>query len=246
MQNRSFLTYDIQVMPSRFIGVETRGSSYITTFNDFEHLTARDTDVWLGHFAGGDINKLFAMGILDGDPRFYNPSQAITRGEFTTMLVKAIKLPIEPVATPRPGNNRNVTVNIVFPDVLSDRPDFPYIMAAFNARLALGRGNGHFQPDSTLTREEVVVLMVRALGLTNLGLSPTPLTMYVDDDDISAWAKQSVYAASRLGLIYPDQYGNLNPQRNVTKAEAAALIVRLIEYMRYDLQTDYSDFLQFF
>jgi hypothetical protein len=88
--------------------------------------------------------------------------------------------------------------------------------------------------------------MVRALGLTSMGLNPTPMTAFADDERISSWAKQSIDAASRLGLVFSDQYGNFNPQQVVTKGEAAAFIVRLIDYMRHDLHTDYADHLLFY
>ena len=244
MQNRSFLTYDVIVYPQHFSGMPTRGTAYIRAFNRHEHLVSRDTSVWRGHFAEANINQLFAMDILRGDPRFFVPGDAITRSEFVQMLVRSIKLPLVPVPT-QTGTARNpVQINIVFPDVMHDRPDFPYVMAAYNARLALGRGNGHFEPDSRLTREEVITLMVRALGLTNLGSGV--ITPFSDNYYISPWAMESVDAAVRLGLVAPDSYGYIHPQQIVTKAEAAAWIVRFIEYMRHDLQADYTEHLLFF
>ena len=242
MANQSGLQYDITVLPARFQDVVRSGGATISTYNTFEQLMAPDVSFLKGHFAEADVSKLFAMGVLEGDAKFFQPSQQITRGQFVTMLVKALKLPIDTSYQNQTGRTKNnVTVNVVFPDVMPDRADFPYIMAAYNAGLAIGRGNGHFQVDSPIERQEAFVLLVRALGLSNLGLEPTPITPYMDDASISSWAKKDIYAGSRIGLFKGDTRGNVNPHANVSKAEAAAIVNRLVEYMRTGLRLDYTE-----
>lgn len=242
MQNKSGLQYDITVLPRQFYQTPVSGSAAITTYNSFEQLFAPNLSHLKGHFAESDIKKLYSMGILDGDTSLYVPSQAITRGEFTTMLVKAIKLPIDTsYQTQSTRGKKAVAINIVFPDVPPERPDYPYIMAAYEAELAFGRSNGNFYVDSSIQREEAFVMIMRALGLSNLGLEPTSVTPYVDDANIAPWAKKDIYAATRLRLISPDDEGKIYPKNMLTKAEAATMINRLIEYMRSDLQLDYTD-----
>ena len=85
------------------------------------------------------------------------------------------------------------------------------------------------------------MILLRSLGLENLGLDPTPVTLFTDDAQIASWAKREIYAAERIGLISQDADGKINPRANVTKAEAAALINSLISYMRNELQRDYTD-----
>ncbi len=124
--------------------------------------------------------------------------------------------------------------------MLETREDYKYIMAAYDVGLAIGRDNGHYYPDAPVTREEALVILLRTIGLSNLGLDPTPITTFVDDAKISKWAKQEIYAANRIGLITGGSDGRISPKLYVTKAEAAALTNKLIDYMREDMQVDYG------
>ncbi len=238
ISNESGLMYNVYITPPKYYNVTKSGQTDIQAFNTFEQLVAPDTSYLKGNFAEYDIKKLFAMGILDGDPKHYQPSQAITRGQYVEMLAKAIKLDTTKFEGTT-GSKKNPTA-IVFPDVPSTRDDYKYIMAAYESGLTIGRENGHYYPDATLTREEAIVILLRALGLESLGLDTTPVTPFVDDAKISGWAKRNIYAAQRIGLISGDANGKFNPQTFVTKGEAAALVNRLIDYMRDDLQADYG------
>ena len=244
MQNYSGLSYDIYSMPKgNTYDVPATGTLSIDTFNNFEQLIAPDLGFLKGHFAEADIKKLFAMQILEGEPTYYQPSQAITRGQFVSMLVKAVKLPIEDTeaTTKKKKKKKTEVVNVVFPDVTQDRTEYPYIMAAYKSGLAVGRDNGHFYTDSPIERQEAIVILLRTLGLETLGLEPSSITSFVDDKYIANWARKEVYAATRLGIIAGDADGNFRPKSYVSKAEAAAFVNRLVNYMRTDLQTDYTE-----
>jgi len=114
-------------------------------------------------------------------------------------------------------------------------------MSAFRSGIAYGRNDGNFHVDVPIPREEVVVTLIRALGLENVAPNPAPITPFVDGMQISDWARREVYAAHSLGLIQGDENGNFRPRELVTKAEAAAFINRFIDYMREDLVRDYSE-----
>ncbi len=235
MQNKSGLNYNIYVMPPQFAyNNNASGNISIPSFNTFEQLIVPDMSYLKGHFAEEDIKKLFSMQILTGDPKFYKPNQAITRGQFTKMLVKAIKLPIENV-------QQNGPIQLVFSDVMPDREEYPYIMAAYNAGLAFGKTDGKYHIDDPIERQEAIVILLRTLGLEHLGLDPTPITPFTDDKYIEPWAKKEIYAANRIGIISGDDEGKFKPQAFISKAEAAAIVNRLINYMRYDMQVDYTE-----
>ena len=238
ISNTSSLSYDLFVKPTSMYFVEDKGSMNIQSYNSFEQLTAPDTAFLKGHFAEADINKLFSMRVLEGNTRHFQPAQAMTRGELVEALAKAVKLPVEEVVT---SKTKKKTLKVVFPDVLPDRAEYRWIMAAYNEGLAIGRDQGNFYVDSPVSRQEAIVILVRTLGLENLGLDPTPMTSFTDDAQIAAWAKKEIYAAQRLGIISGDVDGKLNPLTNISKAEGAALLNRLINYMRHDLVTDYTE-----
>lgn len=238
MQNKSGLSYNIYVLPPQFTyTTPTSGNVSVPSFNTFEQLVAPDISYLKGHFAEEDIKKMFAMQVLTGEPKFYKPNEAITRGQFTQMLVKAIKLPIDS----NTKSNKKASVDVVFSDVLPERQEYPYIMAAYKAGLVVGKDNNNFAIDEPIERQEAIVILLRALGLEHLGLDPTPITSFTDDKYIDNWAKREVYAANRIGIVSGDENGKFNPKLFINKAEAAAIINRLINYMRYDMQVDYTE-----
>jgi len=241
IQNKSGLSYNIYVLPNKYTySVEKSGSIAVDVFNSFEQLIAPDVSFLKGHFAEDDIKKLFSMQVLEGEPKFYQPDQAITRGQYVQALAKAVKLPVD---KPTSGKSpkKGAVIDIIFPDVLPEKFEYPYIMAAYKYGLAVGRDNGQFYVDSPIQRQEAIVILMRTLGLENLGLEPTPITSFTDDEQIADWAKKEVYAANRLGIISGDINGKFRPKDYVSKAEASAFVNRLITYMRSDLQTDYTE-----
>ncbi|GHU51339.1 hypothetical protein AGMMS49975_04420 [Clostridia bacterium] len=236
MSNDSGLAYNV------FGNTPTSGTVSVLSPNTFEQLIAPDMSFLRGNPAEDDIKRLFAMQILEGEPKFYIPNQAITRKQFTAAVVKALKLPVtvSAQASSNAAKRNRSPVVLLFPDVTQNDPYFDYIRAAYESGIAIGRSNGMFYGDSSLEMQEALVIMLRSLGLENLGLDPTPETVFVDDADVADWAKRELYAAERIGLISADADGKINPKRIITKAEAAALINHLTEYMRSDLRTDYT------
>lgn len=238
MQNFVGLRYDILVAPNFMWEEPTSGSISISTPNTFEQLPAPDLTFLRGNAAEDDIRRLFSTRVLTGDPRFFQPSHAITRGQFVAAVTRAIRLPITPVPAPR---GRVQPDTSIFADVPNTRPEYPYIMAAHEARLAIGRANSMFYFDYPIDRQEAFMIMVRALGLTQLGLNPTPVTSFMDDALIANWARREVSVAQLIGLAVPDADGFFHPTRQLSNGEAANIINELIEYMRVGLVSDYAE-----
>ncbi len=236
--NESGLRYDYLSRPSDMYLVPLEGGLNIRSYNSFEQLIPPYLDFIKGHWAYSDISKLFSLGVLTGETSYFLPEQAITRGQYTSMLAKAIKLDTSEYDTA--GSNKK-PIKIAFGDVTEQRKEYPEIMSAYDSGLAVGRADGLYYPDGLITRQEAIVILLRTIGLENLGLDPTPMTSFVDDEEVDSWAKRELYAAERIGLISKDEEGKIYPKAIVSKAEASAFTNRLIDYMRYDMEQDYAD-----
>ena len=240
-QSFAGLRYDIFIRPHFMWDEPLSGTLNLQTENVFEQLFAPDLSFLRGHPAEDDIHRLFAMEILTGEPHFFIPEQAMTRGQFITALVRAIKLPVQDVEQPR-GNRRNAPEPVVlFEDVTSERPEFRYIQAAVDAGIAQGREGGTFHFDYMISRQEAITTIIRALGLTNIGINPTVVTPFADSNYIASWAMRDISVAFMLGIISPDQNGNLHPSRAISNAEAATLLNHLIDYLRVGIVMNYAD-----
>lgn len=240
-QSFAGLRYDIFNRPQFMWDVPASGTHSMETFNVFEQLPAPDLTFLRGNPAEDDIHRLFAMQILQGDPRFFVPNQAITRGQFLTALARAIKLPVEEVELPRVRRGQEPVALMLFSDVSSNRPEFRYIQAIQRAGIAFGRADGKFYFDYPISRQEAIVTTIRALGLTNLGLNPTVVSPFVDSDDIAYWAIRDVNVALMLDIIAPDADGNFYPRRAMSNGEAAAMFNHLLEYLRNGIVRHYSE-----
>ncbi|MCL1998709.1 MAG: S-layer homology domain-containing protein [Turicibacter sp.] len=238
MQNNVGLRYDILFAPNFMWDVPRTGVVSMDIPNAFEQLPAHDLSFLHGNSAEDDIRRLFSTQILNGDPRFFQPGHAITRGQFVAAVARAVRLPLEPEPTARARLQPDTSV---FADMPRERPEYPYIMAAYRAGLAVGRANSMFYSDFPIDRQEAMMIMVRALGLTSMGLNPTPMTPFADDPLIAPWARREVSVAYMIGLAVPDQNGFFNPTRQLTNAEAANIINELVEFMRVGLISSYAD-----
>ena len=162
-----------------------------------------------GHWAQGVISELIKAGAISGYPDgSFRPDSSITRAEFAAVLVKALKL------EPRSG--------VTFSDTVGHWAQVSIETAAGHG-IVSGYENGSFGPDNLITREQMAVMIVKAADLS-AGEGKT----FTDAGQIGAWAKTAVAAASGNSIIsgYPD--GSFRPQANATRAEAAAVIVKIL------------------
>ena len=89
----------------------------------------------------------------------------------------------------------------------------------------------YFYPDRTVSREEFVVMAMNSLGMRDL--AQVEKTVFSDDKEISADARNYIGAAYELGFIKGEmtESGALcfDPDRPITKAEAACILSRMID-----------------
>lgn len=188
-----------------------------------------------GNPAETQIKKMYSLKIFEENPYTFSTKRIVTKKEYVAMLVKALRIPL-----PEEKSSRKATTPEVSPfmDIKTSDPYYPYMRAAYDVGLVDG---GWLNGNSYLTREILYVLNIKAIGLQRLGLGTADAyTPFIDDQQITAWAKGGIYAASKLGLITP-QNGYVFPKKLVTQAECATFLNQLIDYLRYDLQKDYND-----
>jgi hypothetical protein len=128
----------------------------------------------------------------------FSPDKEVSRGEFLTMLVKALELPVEDEA---------------LDTVSQDAPQWlrPYLAAALRSGLTNGI------PDATdfraaITQAEAAVLVQNALDLANPGEETV-----MAEDTIPQWARMAVEALAGAGI-------QMEADKPLTRADAAQLL----------------------
>jgi len=168
------------------------------------------------HWAARDIQWGYQYGLLQGNTKTaFDPDMEINRAMFVTMLGRLEGIDPAQYAD-RP-----------FADVEADSWYAPYVTWAWSRGLIQGRDDAHFDPFSSITREETAVLLQRLPGTQgNYYSQAQPFT---DQTQASVWASDSLTAVRSSGLMrgYPE--GDFAPHRPLTRAEAAALLHRLAQ-----------------
>ncbi len=204
-----------------------------------------------GHWAKEDVGIITGLGIMSAG-NYFGPSIKMTRGEFARALARTLELTEEETQTtqkaaPRfqlpwgtPSGGEDSQEESLFDDVSEDSTYYKDIKAVYENGLLSGTGNGCFSPDTPLTKAQAVVACIRALGFQNQGMSYATQP-FRDDGSIPSWAKEAYYTAYSIGLVSPDAFGYANPNQVLTRAEAASMMHRFIQYLQDDLRYEYRD-----
>lgn len=166
------------------------------------------------------VDFLYDHGITRGlSAGQYGPESSIRRGDFALMLYDAFAL-------------RTITSSGAFVDV----PPGAYYAAAVNALYARGIvsgvGNGQYAPDSTLTRQDAIVMVqraMRAIGWDADNGYASALTGYSDGGSVSGYAQGAMALAVQRGYL-PITGGWLNPQQPLTRVDMAEILHRVLTY----------------
>ena len=238
IRSEGVLNYNILQGNASLDAEDHSGTLNIASSPTIEQLPVPTTLRLNGHPAEPQIKKMFSMKIFDENASQFSPNQIVTKKEYVTMLVKALRIELPEEKSNKKKKSKKTEEVSIFTDLSLNDPSYKYAVAAYNAGLIEGTT---FGGDVYLTREMMYLLNVRAIGLLRLGIGTADAyTPFVDDNQISSWAKPAIYAASKIGLITPEN-GYIFPSKKVTKAECATFLNQLIDYLRYDLQKDYNE-----
>ncbi|HEY9611054.1 S-layer homology domain-containing protein, partial [Allocoleopsis sp.] len=115
----------------------------------------------------------------------------------------------------------------VFSDVPADFWASSAIRVAAGMGFISGFPDGTFRPQQNLTRVQALVSLVSGLGLS--GGNPNLLVFYSDRAQIPSYATEAIATATQRRLVvnYPKP-NQLDPMRNITRAEIAAWIYQAL------------------
>jgi hypothetical protein len=152
----------------------------------------------------------------------YEPDRSITRAEFAAIVVRALGL-------------RQGTEDSSFGDVSLTDWFNGYVDTATEYALITGYEDGSFCPSNTITREQAMAIIARAMKLTGDNVSLTDsevgtiLSRYTDKTNVSGYAKESVAACLKTGIVTGKTATTISSKDYVTRAEVAVLVQRLLQ-----------------
>lgn len=172
-----------------------------------------------GHWAESDIQNMIKKNVVQvgGDNKFY-PNREITRAEFAVFLVRTL------------GLGENVQGSKNFKDVTSDKSYYREVLAAANSGIVAGVSADRFNPDAKITRQEMAVMLDRALKYAKVSVQPNQalINKFADGKQIAAWAKNSVSVAVATNLIGGRENNSFAPKSFASRAEAVVILHRFL------------------
>lgn len=169
------------------------------------------------HWAKTAIEKLASKLIAQGvTADTFAPNRSITRAEFAALLVRALGL-------------RGQGQTNSFSDVPASSWYADVVGTAAEYGLVKGMSDGSFRPGDVITREQMAVMIANAYALVSGRVTAAPAANFSDSGDIHAWAADSVALAVQQGLMQGQRADAFVPLATATRAEAAAVLDRLLE-----------------
>ncbi|MDK2985702.1 MAG: hypothetical protein PWQ96_1344 [Clostridia bacterium] len=105
--------------------------------------------------------------------------------------------------------------------------------------LVQGYHDGTFRPDAEITREEMAVILSRAIKYTGFSINLDGkeierfLEKFADQDQISSWAKESIALAAKVEIINGYHDGTFAPNKDTTRAESVVMLARMLKLIGF-------------
>lgn len=175
-----------------------------------------------GHWAKADIELLASKLIVNGaSDTSYSPQSAVTRAEFASLLVRALGLTETKAAS--------------YTDTKGSEWYAAAVGAAAKAGIIDGFEDGTFRAQATITREQMSVMIARAMTLAGKAgaADAKSLASFSDNQTISGWAKDAVAQAASAGIVNGMADQTFQPKQQASRAEAAVMLKRLLQAIQF-------------
>ncbi len=184
-------------------------SATVKIVNNAKHFVDID-----GHWAKSDVDYVTARELFNGvDATHFAPDTTMTRGMMATVLFRL-------------DGEVKSGKSVDFSDVVADDWFAAAVDWAAEAGVINGYTDGTFGPNSSITREELVVMVYRYAGAP--AVNGKDLNGFTDADDVADWAAAAMTWAIQNGIIQGKGNDILDPKGNATRAEVSAVLQRYV------------------
>ncbi len=183
-------------------------------WNEGEHFYS---DVNASDWFYEDVKKAEKLGLFEGFPDgSFRPNVSITRAMFAQVLYRVAGAPESEGELP-------------FTDVPENAWYRQAVGWAYSNGIVNGVSEALFAPDRKITREQMATMLFKYCSTLEKAYPAQygSLEDFADKDNISGYALEPLCWAVGTGLIQGMNDGTLAPKKEATRAQAAAILVRL-------------------
>lgn len=165
------------------------------------------------------VDYVSSHGIMSGvGNNAFSPETTLTRAQLCQILYNIEKKPYA-------GNGS-------FADVDASAWYSGAVNWAAKQGIVNGVGNGLFEPENSVSREQMVTILYRYAMYKNYSLSDlVSLADYSDASLIGSWAQDAMQWAVSEGIISGTTETTISPQGTATRAQAATMLMRFCQRM---------------
>ncbi|WP_449601464.1 endo-1,4-beta-xylanase [Paenibacillus sp. Marseille-Q9583] len=162
------------------------------------------------------IDAMAARDIIKGtDMNSFSPTASIKRADFVALLVRALELK---------GTGKSTAL---FGDIQKTDYYYDELVIAKELGIVTGLEDGTFRPNSSISRQDMMVLTARALAASGKQIKASgTFNAYLDEASISSYAKDSASLLIKFGVVN-GKNGRIAPNDTLTRAEAAVILYRI-------------------
>ena len=172
------------------------------------------------HWAEEYIETLRRLDVMRGNNNIAYTENFITRGEFTALIIRTLY---------DVDYTKN---NSIFTDVNKSHIFAPYIYLAYENSLITGVTDTLFMPDNNITREEIAIIISRIDLIHRSGK-----TINFKDITSDYKYKQEISVCLENNIISGYENNTFRPYAKTTRAEAAAMIVRMLSNVKNNVKS---------
>ena len=191
----------------------------LTNLNAWREKVLNFRDVFTTDWYAESVAYCTENGLINGtSDTTFSPDDTLSRAMFVTMLGRL---------------SGELTGRGSFADVDYGAYYSFYVEWAYQNGIAQGVDGANFEPNTAVTREQAAVMLHRYLTAQDLippagdGAGPG----FPDAGEISDYARSAAGALRACGIFEGDGDGFFKPKQNFTRAQAAALFMRMERYV---------------
>jgi len=186
------------------------------------------------------VEALASRGIITGmGDGIFAPEETMTRAQFTAIVTRALGIAPEGAmasadAYPLAGVGDYGLASDIFDDISRDAWYVHYVGIGSAYGLVQGVGEGRFNPEGTISRQEAAVLISRAAALCGMDTERGEasirdvLAQFSDYRTAGEWATLALTFCYDTGILNQDDL-EIEPLRPIIRGEIAQMIFNLLE-----------------
>ncbi len=170
-------------------------------------------------WAAEAINTLKNLSVINGKTETsFGPGDKVLREEFVKIAMRTAYF-------------ADIYGDFRFDDVSESDWFYQDVKNAYLSGIISGISETRFGSGLPISRQDMAVILYNVLTKKGVTLEKNNGKTFVDEEQISDYAKEAINALSAVGIITGNQNGDFNPMENATRAEAAKMVYGIISYI---------------